>query len=315
MLLDIDYFLKNNCSFEVLRDLSVVQVLGKDHEKYLQGQCTLDISYLKLYNHMISAHCYANGKVCSVFRILHFQLGYIYIQPNEICNVQMQELKKYSIFSKIDIQKMKDVYLLALMGSKSQDILMDYFKYKPSLYSSVMYINKTIILCINDIQPRFLIFLYRSDYIHLKKFLLHKNIKKVKNTWFILDILSGFPVWNKKVIKKFFPQELNLDLLQGIHFNKGCYCGQESISKIYFRKLNKKRLYCLIGISCIKFDILDCIEIYNGFGWEKLGNILFFVHLKKSIFIIQCVLNEKKICSNIFRIVNDKNSRFFMCTV
>ncbi len=43
--------------------------------------------------------------------------------------------------------------------------------------------------------------------------------------------------------EEFLPQSLNLDLLGGLSFEKGCYPGQEIIARMHFRGKLKQRLF------------------------------------------------------------------------
>jgi folate-binding protein YgfZ len=45
-----------------------------------------------------------------------------------------------------------------------------------------------------------------------------------------------------------FPHDINLDLMNGVDFKKGCYVGQEVVSRVHFRKSARKR------IAKIQFD-------------------------------------------------------------
>lgn len=53
------------------------------------------------------------------------------------------------------------------------------------------------------------------------------------------------------IVEKSTPLECNLDKLDGVDFKKGCYVGQELISRIHNRGLLKKRL------RTIKYDNID----------------------------------------------------------
>lgn len=56
-------------------------------------------------------------------------------------------------------------------------------------------------------------------------------------------IQSGIPAIYPDTSGKFLPHELNLDKLNAISFNKGCYTGQEIIARMHYRGKLKKHLY------------------------------------------------------------------------
>lgn len=58
----------------------------------------------------------------------------------------------------------------------------------------------------------------------------------------LASIHAGEPVILPETRELFTPQMLNLDLLGGISFKKGCYPGQEVVAKTQYRGLVKRRL-------------------------------------------------------------------------
>ena len=61
----------------------------------------------------------------------------------------------------------------------------------------------------------------------------------------LLDVLrveSGLPQWGVDMDDQTIPQEANLDQLQAISFDKGCYTGQETVARLHFRGHVNRRL-------------------------------------------------------------------------
>jgi len=55
-----------------------------------------------------------------------------------------------------------------------------------------------------------------------------------------LRIELGVPRWGREMDFKTFPQEVGVDE-RAVHYNKGCYLGQEAMAKIHFRgKVNRR---------------------------------------------------------------------------
>ena len=68
--------------------------------------------------------------------------------------------------------------------------------------------------------------------------------------WIFLEMEAGYPIIGKTMSQKFLPQSVNLDKLKAISFNKGCYYGQETIARVFYKNLNKK-VFWQIFISLI----------------------------------------------------------------
>jgi len=52
--------------------------------------------------------------------------------------------------------------------------------------------------------------------------------------WLLEDIKAGLPGVTPATREEFVPQMLNLDVLGGISFNKGCYIGQEVVARTHY---------------------------------------------------------------------------------
>ena len=56
-------------------------------------------------------------------------------------------------------------------------------------------------------------------------------------------IENGYPYVGSGQIEQFTPHMLNLDLLDAISFDKGCYTGQEIVARTHYRGASKRRLH------------------------------------------------------------------------
>lgn len=63
--------------------------------------------------------------------------------------------------------------------------------------------------------------------------------------WQLSEIAAGVPTLNPASDQQYVPQMLNWQHLNGIHFKKGCYTGQEVIARMHFLGQLKKSLFRL----------------------------------------------------------------------
>jgi folate-binding protein YgfZ len=61
--------------------------------------------------------------------------------------------------------------------------------------------------------------------------------------WRLAGIRAGLPQVYPETYETFVAQMLNLDLLGGVAFEKGCYTGQEIIARTHFRGAIKRRMF------------------------------------------------------------------------
>jgi tRNA-modifying protein YgfZ len=64
-----------------------------------------------------------------------------------------------------------------------------------------------------------------------------------EHDWRLAGIRAGLPQVYPQTYESFVAQMLNLDLLGGIAFEKGCYTGQEIIARTHFRGAIKRRMF------------------------------------------------------------------------
>ena len=62
--------------------------------------------------------------------------------------------------------------------------------------------------------------------------------------WRCLDIQHGTLLIDEGMQEAFIPLELHYDAeaLQGVHFDKGCYTGQEIVARLHYRGASKYQL-------------------------------------------------------------------------
>lgn len=295
-------FLSNHLplTMMLLEDWSFTYIFGRDAKKYLQSQLTVDINLLKKTDHTLSAHCNFKGKVLSTMRLFHYDQGYGYIQRKSVAQMQIKKLKKYSIFSDIHIKELNEIILIGIAGLHAKLFLLDFFDKIPNENMMLINENNKIILQFTDPLERFLLVLSKSDFLFFKKNINKKIFLTNSKQWLSLDIESGFPIIDYECSKKFTPQAINLDRLQGISFQKGCYYGQEMIARIFFKNLNKHYLCCLVGKGEIFANIGSVIEKKSEKKWHKIGCLLAISHVNFKKVLIQTVLykpiNENHQC-------------------
>jgi len=64
-----------------------------------------------------------------------------------------------------------------------------------------------------------------------------------RERWRLADIRAGLPVLVADLVDQLLPQWLGLDRLGAVNVKKGCYPGQEVMSRLHFKGGNKRSLY------------------------------------------------------------------------
>jgi len=291
----------------LLEEWSLIYIEGCDSKKYLQNQLTIDLNLLSNTHHTLCAHCNFNGKVWSTMHLFHYEQGYGYIQRKSISKIQVKEIYKYSIFSKIKIHELDNMCLIGFAGLNVRSFLSNFFVDMPNETCPVIHEDNKTILWYDKPSERFLLILSVADFVIFKRKIKENIFFNNSKQWLLLDIEAGFPIIDEICSAKFTPQAINLDKLKAISFKKGCYYGQETIARIFFKKLNKRFLCSLISTGHIFPEIGSVIETQINNKWFNIGILLSIVHVKLEEIYIQVVLYKSVDINNVFRIYGFKN--------
>lgn len=236
-------------TYIALTEWILVRLQGEDVIQYLHNQFTCNIKKLSKYQYTFSAHCNPQGKMISnmyVFHLKNQEIGFI--QRKSVCNKQVEAMKKYAVFSKITIIPDYTTPLIGIAGTNARKYLNIFFPILPNPTHTIIHTPNAILLHFNKPTERFLLII--TNQLILDHLLNQSKFKiNISNNrqWITLDIEAGYP-WIECITSEIFiPQSVNMDILQGISFNKGCYIGQELITRIQYRGGNKKNLFRLVN--------------------------------------------------------------------
>jgi folate-binding protein YgfZ len=85
-----------------------------------------------------------------------------------------------------------------------------------------------------------------------------------RDAWRLLDIADGIPQVYAATSEEFVAQMLNLDVLGGISFGKGCYTGQEVIARAHYRGRVKRRLQRFMSREPVRLAVGESGQLADG---------------------------------------------------
>lgn len=234
--------------------LAVIEVSGTENFKFLQSQITYDINKITSNNWNWAAQTNHQGKTIATFRI-YVQKEKIYIiTSKEVMQEQIETLEKYSVFHKVDFKKYT-CHIYEVFGDAKNNWM----------ESKELELNNCLVL--KDRKLNTIISKKSINNIFDKK-QEHEGISS------FLHIVSGWPVISNIHIEKHLPQALNMDLIAGIDYQKGCYIGQENIAKTKYRNINKKNLYIFHSQADSDIKIGNEIKAKIENSSKKIGEIV-----------------------------------------
>ncbi|MBL4279166.1 tRNA-modifying protein YgfZ [Vibrio fluvialis] len=244
-----------------------ITMVGADKKSYLQGQVTCNVVTLASDQSTFGAHCDAKGKVWSVFRLFHHHDGYAMFQPQSAIEAELRELKKYAIFSKVEIAESKDI-ALGVMGVQAQT----YIDRLSDSQGDVRAIQGGTAVRISDL--RWLLFVTPET---AEQLATSTDATKVDSTlWTRFDIEEAIPVIERADQNEHIPQAVNVQAVGGISFTKGCYTGQETVARAKYRGINKRAMYIVAGDVTQPLTNSDAQEMERSVGenWRSAGRLI-----------------------------------------
>ncbi|WP_045480207.1 tRNA-modifying protein YgfZ [Vibrio owensii] len=253
-------------SISLLDNLGMITMIGDDKKSYLHGQVTCDVVSLEKDQSMLGAHCDAKGKVWSVFRLFHHNDGYAMVQPKSAIEVELKEIKKYAVFSKVTIEESSDV-VLGVAGENADAFI--------STLNADSGDVRTVEggTAVKVASNRWLLALTAEAAQSLVED--SKATLTTHELWTRFDIEAALPYVAADAQNEHIPQALNVQALGGISFTKGCYTGQETVARAKYRGTNKRAMYIVKGATAEALGE-SAIELERSVGenWRSVGALL-----------------------------------------
>lgn len=292
-----------------LEDWALVTMTGADTMKYLQGQVTADVDALATDSHVLCAHCDAKGKMWSNIRLFRRGSGMAFVGRRNLRKTQLNEMKKYAVFSKVTLTADDNVVLLGVVGFQASVALTDLFLRLPTAKQQVVQQDETTLLYFSLPAERYLIVTSLKKARQVVEELGEQAQHNDSRQWLALDIEAGFPVIDTPNAVRFIPQATNIQALEGISFTKGCYAGQETVARAKYRGINKRALYWLSGKAGKLPAPADDLELQLGESWRRTGTVLAAIQLSDGAIWIQAVLNSNLEADANLRVREDTTSQ------
>lgn len=261
----------------LLSQYCLIEVVGVDAEKYLQGQLTCDVTTLSVGEHTLTSHCDPKGKMSALFRLFRAENEkFVLVIHRSLLPEALTQLKKYAVFSKVTFTEL-DTPVYGIAGDEAFAKLSE---------------NSTALILTQG-QKRAFVW---GD-------IFEPNAEE--SLWTLWDIQEGIPILLKENQCELIPQAVNLQAIESaISFTKGCYIGQETVARAKYRGANKRALFTLVGQFEANMTLPEpasAIEMQLGENWRATGSVLASVVDDHTLWV-QVVLNKDIEPDTVFRV-------------
>jgi tRNA-modifying protein YgfZ len=208
-----------------LDDLGMIRVHGADAISFLQGQLSNDLTRLAPERAVLAGYHNPQGRTIALVRVLWLgEQDVIAVLPRELASTVATRLAKFVLRAKVKIaEESAEWRAFGVVGPETA----------ADALAAMGVPAGTVHARVGNTPPRWLI-VARVD--------PGNSPSGDRNEWHRLDIASGQAQVFAATSEEFVAQMLNLDALDAVSFEKGCYTGQEVIARAHFRGRVKRRL-------------------------------------------------------------------------
>lgn len=232
---------------EALCDLSylgLIRVSGSDAADFLQGQFTHDIRALSNDQCQLSSMCNPKGRMLANFWIFKRDDD-IYLQiPHDTLAPTLKRLSMFVLRSQVTLVDVShDLICVGAIGDQTEAMLREAAPSLPDHSRHLVQHEGLTIIRQPGIMPRYKIIGQTDAVQGIWRQLEVTATPANTSYWKLLDIRAGIPTVYESTIEAFIPQMVNMQLIDGVSFTKGCYCGQEIVARTQYRGTLKRRMY------------------------------------------------------------------------
>lgn len=233
-------------SATVIADLShlgLIQFSGEDAQSFLQGQLTCDVRQMDFSSGLYGGYCNPKGRMLTSFLLFHDKRGYLMQLPLELQPAIQKRLSMYVLRAKVRVADRSEALVrIGLAGNKAEALIAFVSSEIPARELGVTH-GPGGVSIIRLAQDRFELLLPPGLAPEIWQHLSEDAVAVGTPVWDWLEIRAGIPRITAATQEQFVPQMVNLEMIGGVSFQKGCYPGQEIVARSKYLGKIKRRMY------------------------------------------------------------------------
>jgi tRNA-modifying protein YgfZ len=224
-----------------LPGFGVLRITGTDAVAFLQGQLTNDARLLADGRTQLAACCTNQGRVIALLHLRQTGDGVYALLPADLLTKVAAHLRKFVLRSKVNIQEAADLQVgTVLVESVAPESV--HVPDQATLSMPTAQLADTAgVISFQYAPGQVLIAAPAESWRPISEGPFEQADARPQEDWLAREIAAGRPQVHAATSEQFIPQMLNLDLLDGISFTKGCYTGQEIVARTHHLGRVKRR--------------------------------------------------------------------------
>lgn len=225
--------------------------MGADARTFLQSQLTQDVMQVSKAKSALTGFCTAQGRLWATLLMAQGQSedALLGVFSKDLQDSLLKRLKMFVLRSKVTLELAPaSVYGIYVPVQRLDNLAAQLgYEMPTEVWASTTSADQAHLIrlpCASDAYARYLI-IAQEDWAAAAIARCEGNlvVSPDCDQWRLLDIEAGLPWIEAKTQDMFIPQTVNLDLIAGVSFTKGCYPGQEVVARAHYRGTVKRRMH------------------------------------------------------------------------
>lgn len=286
----------------------LITLEGEQADSYLQGQITVNVNKLTADHARHYAHCDNKGKTWSVGYVARFNSKIAMIANKASGAHTLAQLNKYGVFSKADIIDESNAHTLWFVSSNTVGDALSHFLSSVVTQEDIerlaaaseqgtslaSFANDSLLAFQTGFKSGGVVLVLTEEMSQQVQANLnqHSVPQLEASTFDALQIESVHPALSESAVAEYVPQMINVQALNGIDFDKGCYMGQEVVARTRFLGKNKRAAYSFTLPMFVDVKAGASLEKQLGDNWRVAGKIISVATLGKETHFIAVLSND-----------------------
>ncbi len=274
-------------------DLAVFTASGQDMLTFLQSQLTQDVARLEKHEAAFAGYCTAQGRLLAntVLAPTESENVVLGLVRTDVLPAFLKRLKMFVLRSKVSLEATAQTVSGIIVATSDLERAEQVLNHPlpKNVWASVA-ANDGIWVVAPCADPAMTRLWWIADNAQSDALIHTLGDALVtlddQAAWHVMDLQAGMPWIEAGTQDLFIPQTVNLDLIEGVSFTKGCYPGQEVVARAHYRGTVKRRMQLAVlngGHTHVKLgDDIFC----PSEGPNPCGRIISMAHDNERTWIL-----------------------------
>jgi folate-binding protein YgfZ len=260
--------------FSELSSAGLMSFGGPDAVVFLHAQLTSDVAGLPSLRTQYSAYCSPKGRVLAVFLLWRSEDEVLLQLPESLREALQAKLSRYVLRAQVKIAAETSTYrIFGAWGPSIRDGIVKIAGTVPAEVSEFVFVRGIRVARLEG--DRFIVVSPASEEAHVRSALAGCASEEAESAWSLREVRAGVPIVTRETQDEFVPQMLNLDLIGGVSYTKGCYPGQEIVARTRYLGRLKQRTYRIHVAAGVPPQPAD--KLYSAaFGPEQASGAVLY---------------------------------------